>query len=64
MTVTQPVLPTLLAFAAPDTGISVERFLLLLAVILISAKILGELAERIGDRLLGNRHGRDVETRE
>ena len=48
MTVTQPVLPTLLAFAAPDTGISVERFLLLLAVILISAKILGELAERIG----------------
>jgi Kef-type K+ transport system membrane component KefB len=48
VTVTQPVLPTLLAFAAPDTGISVERFLLLLAVILISAKILGELAERIG----------------
>lgn len=48
MSVTQPVLPALLAFAAPDSGISVERFLLLLAVILISAKILGELAERIG----------------
>ena len=45
---TQPLLPVLLAVAAPDTGISVERFLLLLAVILISAKILGELAERIG----------------
>jgi len=45
---TQPVLPALLAFAAPDAGISVERFLLLLAVILISAKILGELAEHIG----------------
>jgi Kef-type K+ transport system membrane component KefB len=44
----QPLLPALLSFAAPDTGISVERFLLLLAVILISAKILGELAERIG----------------
>ena len=48
MSVTQPVLPTLLRFAVPDTDISVERFLLLLAVILISAKILGELAERIG----------------
>ena len=48
MSVTQPVLPTLFAFAAPDTGISVERFLLLLAVILVSAKVLGELAERIG----------------
>jgi len=36
----------MLTLAAPDTGISVERFLLLLAVILISAKILGELAER------------------
>ena len=29
-------------------GVSVERFLLLLAVILVSAKLLGELAERIG----------------
>jgi Kef-type K+ transport system membrane component KefB len=48
VSVTQPLLPVLLAVAAPDTGISVERFLLLLAVILISAKILGELAERIG----------------
>ena len=48
MSVTQPLLPALLAVAAPDTGISVERFLLLLAVILISAKVLGELAERIG----------------
>ena len=48
MSLTQPILPALLAFAAPDTGISVERFLLVLAVILISAKILGELAERVG----------------
>jgi Na+:H+ antiporter len=48
VSVTQPLLPVLLAVAAPDTGISVERFLLLLAVILTSAKILGELAERIG----------------
>jgi Kef-type K+ transport system membrane component KefB len=48
VSVTQPVLPAPFAFAAPDTGISVERFLLLLAVILISAKILGELAEQIG----------------
>lgn len=48
MSVTQPLLPALLAVAAPDAGISVERFLLLLAVILTSAKILGELAERIG----------------
>jgi Kef-type K+ transport system membrane component KefB len=48
VSVTQPVLPAMLTLAAPDTGISVERFLLLLAVILISAKILGELAERIG----------------
>jgi len=48
VSVTQPLLPALLAVAAPDTGISVERFLLLLAVILISAKVLGELAERIG----------------
>ena len=48
MSITQPLLPALLAFAAPDTGVSVERFLLLLAVMLISAKLLGELAERIG----------------
>ena len=41
--------PTLLAVLAPDpSGVSVERFLLLLATILISAKLLGELAERIG----------------
>ena len=42
-------LPTLLAALAPDpSGVSVERFLLLLATILVSAKLLGELAERIG----------------
>ena len=42
---------TLLAVvsAAPaDNGVSVEQFLLLLAVVLIAAKVLGELAERIG----------------
>jgi len=42
---------TLLAVvsAAPaDSGVSVEQFLLLLAVVLIAAKVLGELAERIG----------------
>src|SRR5688572_16155204 len=34
---------------APDaSGLSVERFLLLLATILVSAKLLGELAERMG----------------
>jgi Kef-type K+ transport system membrane component KefB len=43
-----PLLANLVAFAAPDGGISVERFLLLLAVILVSAKLLGELAEGIG----------------
>jgi Kef-type K+ transport system membrane component KefB len=38
-----------LSFAAPETGgASVEQFLLLLAVILVAAKFLGELAERIG----------------
>jgi Kef-type K+ transport system membrane component KefB len=42
------LLTNLLASAAPDAGVSVERFLLLLAVILVSAKLLGELAERIG----------------
>lgn len=36
------------AFAAPEGGASVEQFLLLLAVILVAAKVLGELAERIG----------------
>jgi Kef-type K+ transport system membrane component KefB len=48
----QSSIPNLLAIVAPapppDAGISVERFLLLLAVILASAKLLGELAERIG----------------
>lgn len=43
-----PLLANLLTVAAPDTDVSVERFLLLLAVILASAKLLGELAERIG----------------
>ena len=41
--------PTYLALLAPETsGVSVERLLLLLATILVSAKVLGELAERIG----------------
>ena len=41
--------PSLLSFVAPDpSGLSVERLLLLLATILLSAKLLGELAERIG----------------
>jgi len=45
---TLPILyPTVLGAVAPE-GNSVEQFLLLLAVILASAKILGELAERIG----------------
>jgi Kef-type K+ transport system membrane component KefB len=39
----------MLAASAPDlTGASVEQLLLLLAVILVAAKVLGELAERIG----------------
>lgn len=38
----------LLALAPESGGVSVERFLLLLAVILAAAKVLGELAERIG----------------
>jgi len=37
------------SFTAPETGgVSVAQFLLLLAVILVAAKVLGELAERIG----------------
>jgi Kef-type K+ transport system membrane component KefB len=48
VSIAQPLLPTLLVVGAPAAGISVEHFLLLLAVILASAKILGELAERIG----------------
>ncbi len=48
MTPLQPLLPTMLVAVAPDGGNSVEGFLLLLAVILASAKLLGELAERIG----------------
>ena len=40
---------TMLIAAPTDAaGVSVEEFLLLLAVILIAAKLLGELAERIG----------------
>ena len=39
----------MLPLGAPTTGdVSVTQFLLLLAVILVAAKILGELAERIG----------------
>lgn len=42
-------LPALLSVVAPDPSeVSVERFLLLLATILVSAKVLGELAERLG----------------
>lgn len=42
-------LPALLSVVAPDPSeVSVERFLLLLATILVSAKVLGELAERFG----------------
>ena len=38
-----------MSFPAPEPGsVSVTQFLLLLAVILVSAKVLGELAERIG----------------
>jgi Kef-type K+ transport system membrane component KefB len=38
-----------LSFTAPEPGgVSVAQFLLLLAVILVAAKVLGELAERIG----------------
>jgi Kef-type K+ transport system membrane component KefB len=45
----QTAFTNLLGFAAPaDGGTSVEQFLLLLAVILVSAKVLGELAERVG----------------
>jgi Kef-type K+ transport system membrane component KefB len=45
----ESTLPRLLALAAPDPAtISVERFLLLLAVILVAAKVLGEVAERFG----------------
>ena len=41
--------PSFLSLVAPDpSGLSVERLLLLLATILLSAKLLGELAERIG----------------
>jgi Kef-type K+ transport system membrane component KefB len=47
VTTVNPLLSNLLA-VAPDAGISVERYLLLLAVILAAAKLLGELAERIG----------------
>jgi Kef-type K+ transport system membrane component KefB len=49
VSIVQTLSTNLLGFAAPaEGGTSVEQFLLLLAVILVSAKILGELAERIG----------------
>jgi Na+:H+ antiporter len=49
VSIVQTLFTNLLGFAAPaDGGTSVEQFLLLLAVILVSAKLLGELAERIG----------------
>lgn len=45
----EPGLATMLAIAPADASeLSVERFLLLLAVVLVAAKVLGELAERIG----------------
>ena len=44
----QPLLQDLLAIAPVTGDVSVDRFLLLLAVILVAAKVLGELAERIG----------------
>jgi Kef-type K+ transport system membrane component KefB len=43
-----PLLSNLSVLAPAGSGVSVERFLLLLAVILVAAKTLGELAERIG----------------
>lgn len=44
-----PAFASMLAAAPTDpAGISVEQFLLLLAVVLVAAKVLGELAERIG----------------
>lgn len=48
MTIAQPLLPNLLAVAPLTGDVSVDRFLLLLAVILVAAKLLGELAEWIG----------------
>ena len=48
MTTAQPLFQALLAIAPANSDVSVERFLLLLAVILVAAKLLGELAERIG----------------
>ena len=48
MTTAQPLFQNLLAIAPANSDVSVERFLLLLAVILVAAKLLGELAERIG----------------
>jgi Kef-type K+ transport system membrane component KefB len=63
-----PGFAALFATAAPadPSGLSVERFLLLLAVILVAAKLLGELAERIGqpavigELLAGVIHGPSV----
>jgi Kef-type K+ transport system membrane component KefB len=43
-----PLLSNPSVLAPAGSGVSVERFLLLLAVILVAAKTLGELAERIG----------------
>ena len=49
MSIVHTPFTSLLGFSAPaEGGTSVEQFLLLLAVILVSAKVLGELAERIG----------------
>ena len=48
MTTLQPHHANLLAMAPATADVPVERFLLLLAVILVAAKLLGELAERIG----------------
>jgi Na+:H+ antiporter len=48
VTTAQPLFQNLLAIAPANSDVSVERFLLLLAVILVAAKVLGELAERVG----------------
>ena len=48
MTTPHSLLPSLLAIAPATADVSVEGFLLLLAVILVAAKLLGELAESIG----------------
>ena len=45
---THPLSANLASLIAPSSGESIEAFLLLLAVVLVSAKLLGEVAEKIG----------------